>query len=58
MIRLQLSDDEARRLEQVYGHATDVKFRDRLQIPMRRRVKRLIRGCYPRPENQNVSAGL
>jgi transposase len=32
MIRVQLSEDQARRLEQAYRQATDVKFRDRLQI--------------------------
>jgi DNA-binding NarL/FixJ family response regulator len=32
MIRIELSEDQARRLEQAYLQATDVKFRDRLQI--------------------------
>src|SRR5262245_48948430 len=32
MIRVQLTEDQARRLEQAYLQATDVKFRDRLQI--------------------------
>jgi transposase len=32
MIRVQLSEDQVRRLEQAYLQATDVKFRDRLQI--------------------------
>lgn len=32
MLRVQPSDDRARRLAQAYLQATDVKFRDRLQI--------------------------
>ena len=32
MIRVQLSEDQARRLEQAYLQATEVKYRDRIQI--------------------------
>jgi hypothetical protein len=32
VIRIQLSDDEAQRLEQIFRQATDRKFLDRLQI--------------------------
>lgn len=32
MIRIQLDDDQARRLEQAFLQATDRKYRDRLQI--------------------------
>jgi transposase len=49
MIRVQLSEDQARRLEQAYFQATDVKFRDRLQI-----VRLAHRGRKP----QDIAADL
>jgi transposase len=49
MIRVQLSEHQARRLEQAYLQATDVKFRDRLQI---------VRLAYRGRKHQDIAADL
>jgi transposase len=49
MIRVQLSEDQAGRLEQAYLQATDVKFRDRLQI---------VRLAHRGRKHQDIAADL